>query len=70
VAVAGGVSANSGLRDAVGELGRKQGWKVFFPDRSYTTDNAAMIALAGYHKFLNNQFSDHSVVPAARFDQF
>ena len=70
VAVAGGVSANSGLREAVTELGKQKGWKVYFPDRVYTTDNAAMIALAGHYKFLEKQFSDQRVVPAARFDQF
>lgn len=69
VAIAGGVSANSGLREAITELGEKQNWNVYFPDRAYTTDNAAMIAIAGYYKFLDHQFSGHDVVPAARFDQ-
>jgi len=56
VAVAGGVSANNGLRNAFHEHAKKYGWKVFIPKFSYTTDNAAMIAITGYYKFLDKDF--------------
>lgn len=56
VAVAGGVSANTGLRNAFHEHAQKYGWKVFIPKFGYTTDNAAMIAITGYFKYLNNDF--------------
>jgi len=66
VCIAGGVSANSGLRNGLVALGQKKGWKVYIPDFSYCTDNAAMIAITGYHKYLNNQFVPLSVNPSAR----
>ena len=56
VAVAGGVSANNGLRNAFREHAAKYGWKIFIPKFSYTTDNAAMIAITGYFKFLDQDF--------------
>lgn len=56
VAVAGGVSANNGLRNAFREHAAKYGWKIFIPKFSYTTDNAAMIAITGYFKYLDKQF--------------
>lgn len=56
VAVAGGVSANTGLRNAFHEHARKYGWKIFIPKFGYTTDNAAMIAITGYFKYLNKDF--------------
>lgn len=56
VAVAGGVSANNGLRNAFQSYAKKYGWKVFIPKFSYTTDNAAMIAITGYYKYLDNDF--------------
>ncbi|MDR0962795.1 MAG: tRNA (adenosine(37)-N6)-threonylcarbamoyltransferase complex transferase subunit TsaD [Mediterranea sp.] len=56
VAVAGGVSANNGLRNAFREHADKYGWKIFIPKFSYTTDNAAMIAITGYFKYLNKEF--------------
>lgn len=56
VAVAGGVSANTGLRNAFHEHAQKYGWKVFIPKFGYTTDNAAMIAITGYFKYLNKDF--------------
>jgi N6-L-threonylcarbamoyladenine synthase len=68
IAIAGGVSANSGLREAVNHLGRQKKWKVYIPELQYATDNAAMIAITGYYKFLKSEFSSHSVVPVARFD--
>lgn len=66
VCIAGGVSANSGLRNGLKALGEKKGWQVFIPDFSYCTDNAAMIAITGYHKYLNNEFVPLSVNPSAR----
>lgn len=66
IAVAGGVSANSGLRDALAQYAQKQNKKLFVPPFGYTTDNAAMIAITGYFKYLNNQFIGHDAVPLAR----
>jgi N6-L-threonylcarbamoyladenine synthase len=66
VGIAGGVSANSGLRSALNDEARQQGWKVFIPPFSYTTDNAAMIAITGYYKYLEGQFTQQAVVPQAR----
>lgn len=56
VAVAGGVSANNGLRNAFHEHADKYGWKIFIPKFGYTTDNAAMIAITGYYKYLDKDF--------------
>ena len=56
VAVAGGVSANNGLRNAFREHAKKYGWNIFIPKFGYTTDNAAMIAITGYYKFLDKDF--------------
>ena len=66
VAIAGGVSANSGLRKALEEERDKEGWNIFIPPLEYTTDNAAMIAVAGYFKFLKGDFAQQSTVPYAR----
>ena len=66
VAIAGGVSANSGLHDAMLALGEKHHWKVFIPRLSYSTDNAAMVAVAGYFKFLKGEFASQDLVPYAR----
>jgi N6-L-threonylcarbamoyladenine synthase len=66
VAIAGGVSANSGLRKKLQEVGKEKGWNVFIPDFQFCTDNAAMIAVTGYYKFLNQDFSNQSVTPMAR----
>jgi len=66
VCIAGGVSANSGLRTGLIALGQKKGWQVYIPDFSYCTDNAAMIAITGYHKYLTNQFVPLSINPSAR----
>ena len=66
VCIAGGVSANSGLRKAFKELGEKQGWKTYIPKFEYCTDNAAMIAITGYYKYLAVEFVDLSVSPSAR----
>ena len=66
VALAGGVSANSGLRNASEIIAKREGWRLFLPERKYTTDNAAMIAITGYYKYLIGEFADHSIVPMAR----
>ncbi|PQJ10040.1 tRNA (adenosine(37)-N6)-threonylcarbamoyltransferase complex transferase subunit TsaD [Flavipsychrobacter stenotrophus] len=66
VGIAGGVSANSGLRKALLEAGEKNGWKVYIPKFEYCTDNAAMIGITGYYKFLKGDFTDLSVSPSAR----
>lgn len=66
IAVAGGVSANSGLRDAMVALGQKHGWKVFIPPFSFTTDNAAMVCQAGYFKYLDGEFCPIDAVPYAK----
>lgn len=66
VAIAGGVSANSGLRQALKEEGAKRNWNVFIPEFKYSTDNAAMIAITGYYKYLQNQFAHQSDAPFAR----
>ncbi len=66
IAIAGGVSANSGLRNSLGELAAELGWNVFIPAFEYCTDNAAMIAIAGYHKYLNKDFVGQDIAPAAR----
>jgi N6-L-threonylcarbamoyladenine synthase len=66
ITLAGGVSANSGLRNEVIRQGNKRGWKIFIPPLRYTTDNAAMIAITGYYKYLNGEFATHEVVPFAR----
>lgn len=66
IAIAGGVSANSGLRNHLIKEGKDRNWNVFIPELKYSTDNAAMIALTGYHKFLNNDFANHSDAPYAR----
>lgn len=65
VAVAGGVSANSGLREAMLVMREKDGWNVFVPEFQFTTDNAAMIAIAGYFKYQQGEFTDQRAVPYA-----
>ncbi len=66
VCIAGGVSANSGLRASLIKMGDDNGWRVFIPPFEYCTDNAAMIAVTGYYKFLDQQFAELSVVASAR----
>ncbi|MEO8772073.1 MAG: tRNA (adenosine(37)-N6)-threonylcarbamoyltransferase complex transferase subunit TsaD [Ferruginibacter sp.] len=66
ICIAGGVSANSGLRNGIKSMGEKQGWNVFIPAFEYCTDNAAMIAITGYYKFLAKDFADLSVSPSAK----
>ncbi len=67
VGIAGGVSANSGLREAVTVEAAKRGWNLYIPAIRYTTDNAAMIGITGYYKYLNGEFADHDIAPLARF---
>jgi len=64
--IAGGVSANSGLRAAFEKMGKEEGWNTYIPKFEYCTDNAAMIAITAYYKYLNSQFENLSVVPSAR----
>ena len=66
VALAGGVSANSGLRTAFEKLHADYGWNVFIPKFAFTTDNAAMVASAGYRKYCKGVFCDQSVAPYSR----
>jgi N6-L-threonylcarbamoyladenine synthase len=65
IAIAGGVAANSGLRNAVREVADKHRWQVFIPDFQYCTDNAAMIAMAAHYKFLQGRFTTLAVAPVA-----
>ncbi len=66
VALAGGVSANSGLRNALEGYAQLRGWKIHIPKFAYTTDNAAMVAITGYYKYLDGLFCEPDVVPFAR----
>ncbi|MGM0933099.1 MAG: tRNA (adenosine(37)-N6)-threonylcarbamoyltransferase complex transferase subunit TsaD [Bacteroidota bacterium] len=67
IAIAGGVSANSGIRNALMEAEKKYGWKCYIPKFEYTTDNAAMIAIAGHYKYLEKDFADFSITAQARY---
>lgn len=67
IALAGGVAANSGLRESVAGLGNRYNWRVFLPKPSFTTDNAAMIAITAWFKYLKKDFSSHTIIPEARF---
>jgi tRNA N6-adenosine threonylcarbamoyltransferase len=66
VAIAGGVSANSLLRSELERIGKQEKWDVFVPPFEFCTDNGGMIAIAGYYKYLAEQFADQSIVPLAR----
>ncbi|WP_319480666.1 tRNA (adenosine(37)-N6)-threonylcarbamoyltransferase complex transferase subunit TsaD [uncultured Draconibacterium sp.] len=66
ITVAGGVSANSGLRNALKENAKKHRWNLVIPKFEYTMDNAAMIAITGYYKYLNKEFTGQDAVPFAR----
>lgn len=66
VAIAGGVSANSLLRSELQRIGNKEQWETYIPPFEYCTDNAGMIAIAGYYKYLNGEFASQNVVPDAR----
>lgn len=66
ICIAGGVSANSGLRKSIQELGERSGWQTFIPAFEYCTDNAGMIAITAYHKYLAGNLASLDVIPAAR----
>ncbi len=66
VAIAGGVSANSSLRHQLQKMAEKENWRVFIPDFQFTTDNAAMIAMTGYFKYIENDFASQDVAPYAK----
>ena len=66
IAIAGGVSANSELRRRIINEGEKRHWNVYIPEFVYSTDNAAMIAVTGYYKYLSNRYSNQGVTPSAR----
>ncbi len=66
ISIGGGVSANSGLRESLQAVALKEKWNLFLPKMTYTTDNAAMIGIVGYFKFLNNDFSSLDILPSAR----
>jgi N6-L-threonylcarbamoyladenine synthase len=66
VCIAGGVSANSGLRKQFGEMGEKYKWNTYIPPFEYCTDNAAMIAMTGYYKFVAKEFSPLTIIASAR----
>jgi len=66
IAISGGVSANSGLRKALHEAGVKNGWNTFVAPPEFCTDNAAMISIAGYYKYLNKEFTNQRITPLAR----
>jgi N6-L-threonylcarbamoyladenine synthase len=68
IGIAGGVSANTGLRDTIQSEATKRGWNLFIPDFCYTTDNAAMIGITGYYKYLRRDFAGQDVTPRARFE--
>jgi N6-L-threonylcarbamoyladenine synthase len=67
IGIAGGVSANSGLREGMKEEAEKKHWNIYLPEFRYTTDNAAMIGITGYYKYLRGEFSSQDVIPLARF---
>lgn len=69
VAIAGGVSANSGLRNRLIQEGEKRKWGVYIPEFKYSTDNAAMIAITGYYKYLQGEFASYGDAPYARVKQ-
>lgn len=66
VALAGGVSANSGLRQAFEEQKVRRGWNIYIPEFAFTTDNAAMIAITGHYKYLKGEFANQSAAPFSR----
>ena len=68
IAIAGGVSANSGLRDGIVAEGKKRGWRTFLPELKFTTDNAAMIALSGLFRYREGRLSTLDVAPVARIE--
>ncbi len=70
ITIGGGVSANSGLRTRIVEEGRKRGWTTFLPEFKFTTDNAAMIAIAGWFHYMNGERTSLDVAPVSRLAEF
>lgn len=70
ITIGGGVSANSGLRDRITAEGKKRGWNTYLPEFKFTTDNAAMIAIAGYYHYLAGERSTMDVAPVSRIADF
>lgn len=70
ITIGGGVSANSGLRNGIVETGRRRGWRTFLPEFKFTTDNAAMIAISGYYKYLEGCRAPLSIAPISRARDF
>jgi len=70
IAIAGGVSANSGLRDRITAEGRKRGWNTYLPEFRFTTDNAAMIAITGYFKYQKSLFAPIDIAPVSRAAEY
>ncbi len=68
ISIAGGVAANSGLRAALLKEKEERKWTVFIPEIKYTMDNAAMVAITGYYKYLNREFTEQNIEPAARWE--
>ena len=66
IAIAGGVSANSGLREGLQNMGEQEGWTTYIPAFQYCTDNAGMIGISAYYKYLAGEFCGQEVVPYAR----
>jgi N6-L-threonylcarbamoyladenine synthase len=66
IAIAGGVSANSGLREAVADACRRRGWRAFLPELKFTTDNAAMIAMVGLYHYNRGEFASLDIAPSAK----
>jgi len=67
IGIAGGVSANSGLRNEMQREAEKRNWNLYIPELRFTTDNAAMIGITGYYKYLRGEFSGHDITPLARY---
>ena len=70
IAIGGGVSANSGLRSRIVSEGKKRGWNTYLPEFKFTTDNAAMIAIAGYYRYLAGERCPLDVAPVSRVSEF
>ena len=70
VAIGGGVAANSGLRARIESEGRRRGWQTYLPERKFTTDNAAMIAIAGYYHYLAGERAPMDIAPVSRIADF
>jgi N6-L-threonylcarbamoyladenine synthase len=70
ISIGGGVAANSELRSRINEEGKKRGWNTYLPPLKFTTDNAAMIAIAGYYHYLAGERTPLDVVPVSRMADF